>query len=500
MARKKSKPKTKPEPYYDAFDEEQESESSEPEEEKKPKVKPKTSAANTKMHFTMAKARSADEALSIGATYTRELRASLNASDKAKFTKLATESLENKFKIVDLSKLNQSDKFLQESFDFTLLIEECRRRLATYGLIDVFRIPETFPEDENGDIIDAPDMSNTDDLLAKYTVIKLENIRNWTRFCFQYADPLTIENLQLSQRMLMNSCETELYAKVNGELSGIDTMEQSGPVVFYLITRHVIPLTEKSYRTFLQHLSKLRVTTFPGEDVTRYVSIFRCAARLLAAADREPHDIREMVYDGLKGCSVYQFRFALQTLWTVGSSKFGTYESILNWSQTEYQNAIIRNEWLPYKKKPSSFVATDDAGRGKGGGRGRGKGGGRGNGKGEGRGENTPKQVDRTPPKAGEPHTRKNAAGYDEHWCGKCRDGGRWGNHLPEGHDKWVAEWQEKIKKKKAAAKAKEEAAANTASSTDANATPDPSSTEVNEETRARLRLNRGAAHLASRF
>ena len=52
--------------------------------------------------------------------------------------------------------------------------------------------------------------------------------------------------------------------------------------------------------------------------------------------------------------------------------------------------------------------------------------------------------IDRKPPKDGV-KTRTNN-GKEEHWCGKCPKGGRWGNHSSEGHDKWVSEFKERRK------------------------------------------------------
>jgi hypothetical protein len=61
-------------------------------------------------------------------------------------------------------------------------------------------------------------------------------------------------------------------------------------------------------------------------------------------------------------------------------------------------------------------------------------------------------EVDRTAPKQGEPTTRINKyTKREEHWCGKCLNGGRWGNHDSNGHDEWYKDFLAK----KAAAKAK---------------------------------------------
>ena len=50
----------------------------------------------------------------------------------------------------------------------------------------------------------------------------------------------------------------------------------------------------------------------------------------------------------------------------------------------------------------------------------------------------TPRSVDCTKPKEGELHTQVNDRGQEEHWCSKCPNGGRWGNHLTDGHANWL--------------------------------------------------------------
>ena len=60
--------------------------------------------------------------------------------------------------------------------------------------------------------------------------------------------------------------------------------------------------------------------------------------------------------------------------------------------------------------------------------------------------------INRTPPKD-DITKRKKSDGYWEYWCGKCRGGGRWGNHDDEGHD----EWRQQCRERMAARNAKKE-------------------------------------------
>ena len=41
------------------------------------------------------------------------------------------------------------------------------------------------------------------------------------------------------------------------------------------------------------------------------------------------------------------------------------------------------------------------------------------------------------------------SSGKEEHWCGKCREGGRWGNHKTADHDQWQENFKQMLKERK---------------------------------------------------
>jgi hypothetical protein len=56
--------------------------------------------------------------------------------------------------------------------------------------------------------------------------------------------------------------------------------------------------------------------------------------------------------------------------------------------------------------------------------------------------------IDRTPPVCGQPHTKKDSAGKEMHWCGdpSCQC---WGNHNTDGHKEWKEKMKARFKKRK---------------------------------------------------
>jgi hypothetical protein len=445
------------------------------------------------MTFDLSKARSLTKALNIGATYTREQRSQLSADGKAKFTKLATESLEQKFEIVD----SKTEKLLENNFDFMTHVERLRRRLMSYGMNDVFNVAVNYA---SFDGIKPPDLSVKLDILTSHQQLALPFVQGWSWFIYRYGDELTIENLQLSESMLLNSCDTELFKKVNNELSTMDVDHRGGPVVFFLITRYVVALTEKTIRAFLHQLQNLKVTKFPNEDINEFAAVFKNTCNRLIACDRLPKDIRDICYEGIQSCSVIEFRRSLEVHWTLETNIVTLYESILDFSQIRFTELSIKNKWLPKQKKASTFKATsshNDSSQNNNNQANK-TSSDNNNGSNNRRYDKKPKRpVDHTPPKQGEPHTRKRSDGKDEHWCGRCKDGGRWGNHTPDGHDKWVSDWHSNIKKRQELRKEKQAES----KSADASGSKTPG-TEINDEAKAKLRpVGRSTtANLAAHF
>lgn len=370
--------------------------------------------------------RTIDEALTIGgSTYTRAQRAALTADNKAKYVKAATEPSFTKFSIIDFNK-SQSDKYLEESFSFMTQVDTLRRHLHLYGLHDVFHLEMSVIDSTN---------TKTLDLLTEFSSVTISQVQAWSRYLYLHADEITIENLTLSQRLLLAGCDDNLYNKVNSELSVMPSEAQSGPTTFMLIARNIVVTTEKTNRAFTYHLQRLRLNQIEHEDVDRFSAIFKGAAKRLEAANQLPIDCKMLVYDALRTSSVYNFRQVLEIKYITKSPDMADYEKILDTAQLTYHELLAENQWLPRKKQGSSFVANQASQKGS-----------HDTGK---HNANSDASVDRRVPKKGESHTRTNRSGDQEHWCGKCPNGGRWGNHLSEDHDQWRKDFKKKMKDKK---------------------------------------------------
>ena len=378
--------------------------------------------------------RSISEALTLGgATYTREQRDKLSADQKSKFVKSATEPTFTKFSIIDFSK-SQSDKFLEENFSFMTQVDSLRRHLQLYGLIDVFQISDVQNPTE-------PAI----DILNAYSTTPLNKVQEWSKMLYKFADKITLENLQLSQMLLMNACDDELQTKVNGELSVMPHEFRSGPTAFLIIARNIVVTTEKTIRAFTYHLQRLKLNQIPGEDVGKFISIFKGAANRLKAAGHLPIDTCTLAYEGLRSGTVFSFRQILEVKWIMKSPEMKEWDGVLDTAQIAYQELVAENQWLTKKKQGSSFTSHGTPEKDNKNHNNKSK-----NGNGNGKKNSNNQKIDRRAPKKGEPTSRTNeSSGKEEHWCGKCREGGRWGNHKTADHDQWQENFKQMLKERK---------------------------------------------------
>ena len=221
-------------------------------------------------------------------------------------------------------------------------VDALRRHLQVYGMLDVFQVQDF----TSGATVDA---------LTSYSTLELVQVQSWSKYLYEYADQITLENLQLSLLLLLNACDDELQAKVNGELSVMANEHKSGPTAFMLIARNIVVTTEKTVRAFTYHLQRLRLNQIQGEDVAKFVAIFKGAANRLEAAGQLPRDTRALAYEGLRSGTVHHFRQILEVKWIMKSPDMVTWQGILDTAQQAFHELLAENLWLSKKKARCFF-------------------------------------------------------------------------------------------------------------------------------------------------
>ena len=307
------------------------------------------------------------------------------------------------------------------------------------------------------------------DLLQHWSRLTWDDVLESCRIYYQHAEAVDRQNLAWSYEVLMNNCDADMKHFVMSQLENRPTYASSGPVVYYCLAKKLVASTQGVAHSIISGLTAMELRHFPEEDVNEAIFLLRNVLRFLNYGDPQydqcPPTIMDILYDIFTKCTNGQFRAYIRNLKDFHFRQANTPETLFIRAQHHYHNIITKpgSQWIPKAKKKTIFTASDvqpqvnavstDSGQNK---------------------MYTVEEVqqmlsqiqanqastskkkmpiDRTPPGPGEPKTRVNEiTGKEEHWCGTCPNGGRWGNHLDEGHDAWLIKfkaWKEKQKAKK---------------------------------------------------
>ena len=261
------------------------------------------------------------------------------------------------------------------------------------------------------------------------------------------------QNLVWSFSYMMDCLDADLRQYVLAKLSSYPSpYNHTGPMVFIVVAKRMMATTENLAQKVISAFISLRLTHFPAESVVECIFTVRNLLKFLRYGEPDsfaPRTTTTLIFDVLKGTSVNAFRAYVQQLQDF-ELKDGTPEDIFDAAQTKYDELILSDRWVVHSKKKSSFLAGKYADAEK-----------KNNGadkkpeqkeekkdadgkkddKGRWLVDKRGNKIDRTQPKAGEPHERTNEKGFKEWWCGnpKCR---RWGNHSTDKHKQWNDNWK----------------------------------------------------------
>jgi hypothetical protein len=421
--------------------------------------------------------------------YDRATRAGITGADQIKLKETACKkilkqplSATRQVTTFDPSEMHESSNFFNFIGGWRSNVMTLQQHCTAYYMHNVFMMCRIGPDpnqpvmganntpvlDANGNPTFADRVIVTDNLFESWHFLTMAIVAESVRIYAEHAEDVDRQNLQWSWEFILANVDSDLRHFIIAEVEKFPShIGQTGPMAFFIAANKIMTSTTNLAHNVITGVMLLELRHFEGEDVTECVFVLRNVLKFLNYGhqdrniDKTPPTIMDNLYDVFIRASNPQFRSYLRNLKDFHEDQINTPERLFSKVQDYYNSLLTKPgyQWLPTKKKKASFLANSkrvyetDSGED------------------VEPGVRAPKSppktqksyaaaasretpkyvVDRTPPAKGEPKTRKNDRGYDEHWCSKCPNGGRWGNHLESGHDEWYKSFLEKKQKKKEA-------------------------------------------------
>ena len=445
--------------------------------------------------------------IATSAGYTRAIREKLENEGLVKFR----ESFIKKIVKTPLSSNLQVSSYkpseMQEKQNFFYAISQFAQAILYFGswfrshfADNVFVIQEVVETTDPTTGAVTKTSNELGDLLKIWNNLTLDQVFASCKIYMNYSTtPLEAQNLNVTWEFLLANIDSDLRAAVLSEITQYKDdnpdAAQSGPMAFWIIANRIIKSTDALAHNVITGIMAMGLIHFKGENVVDCVSTLRHVLLFLGHGtpnSKAPPTLMDILTDIFLRCSNPTFVQYIRNMHDFHSSQIDTPEKLFRVAQEYYNTLLLKpNGWLRNTKTRSAFFAhmpeltaamqseveflddmdkpspkttfrppptnkspppSSD-------------------GKGPRVGIDVDRKgnpIDRTPPKTGDPTTRINpTTNKQEHWCGKCPHGGRWGNHLESGHDEFAADQ----KKKRAAWKAKQ---ANKQVNQDSLGSPEP--------------------------
>ena len=220
--------------------------------------------------------RSDDDIFGIGIIVKKEEREYLKVNDKKTYFKVrenCTKGINNKFTQLKSIDENSPIDHFESIYSIVTRFDDLQDSLRVNDMLDVFCIASEYNDDGSGPTRSAVEIDLFHDI--KSTDIGLVKLAN--QYFMEWGDDFHGENIVWSGEKILNSCDEGLRDKLIESTRGWDAMHKGGPTYLKLLMGLIVATSEKSLRSLLDKVAKLKLQDFNGEDVNKAVSFLRGA-------------------------------------------------------------------------------------------------------------------------------------------------------------------------------------------------------------------------------
>ena len=286
----------------------------------------------------------------VGLGISKKDRADLLKNDKKTYFKVrdnAVKGMTSKFTQLQAIDEKATLDHLEKVYSIVNRFSDLLLQMQQNDMADVFTIPDAFVLDSTtGHYLPSPTAKPVN-LFTSANIIDLETAKHATAYFARYGAAFHGENVLWSGEKILNSCDESLRDKLVESTRTWDRADVGGPSYLKLLLYHSMSTTQKSLRALLDKLGKIRITDFPGENVTKAVSFLRGAILILRDNSSTPTDIINLTLRVFKVSSCEPFRTYVGSIDNFVELKVKQYEldDLLSMLDAKYIELLGRGEW-----------------------------------------------------------------------------------------------------------------------------------------------------------
>lgn len=292
--------------------------------------------------------RTTEEIEAVGISVKKTERADLKKNDKKTYYKIrenCVEGIKNKFTQLKPIDENSPVEHFESIYSVVTRFDDLQDSLKKNDMIDVFTIASIYEGDGTGPTATAVEI----DLFRSVNDTGLDLIKSGSQFFMEYGADFHGENIVWSGEKILNSCDETLRDKLIESTRGWDVTHKGGPTFLKLLMRLIVATSEKSLRSLLDKVAKLKLSDFNGEDVRKAVSFIRGAVLILKDNKALPSDFLILVLRTFRQTTCTNFSTFVGLLEHNVELKMTalSLEDILQLFEKKYTDMLGRGEWTP---------------------------------------------------------------------------------------------------------------------------------------------------------
>ena len=272
---------------------------------------------------------------------------------------VTTWSLESKFSMVKNDALEAEQ--LESVYDLAMRVTQLKKFVHKMGLGAVFLV---YTLDSDGKQI--PDTGKC--LFDDYSTPTLDDVKKSTRSLHEWDADHVLWADTLALTLVTNSCDPELQERIEERLMNVAEEDIGGATSFKIAMECITSMSHTVSMSLSIHVSNMTLKQFPGEDVTKAISVLRGAIQRLKMSHMLPPHMPLILFRIFQSSSCVGFTNFFAALYAreeadamiSGQSKRLESEQLFRIAEHQYRTMLEDGTWSVVPTKGSAFNVDGD--------------------------------------------------------------------------------------------------------------------------------------------